>query len=538
MPGNLCSLEALSSSFQVHSKSRETSPLEYEATKPHANHLKFQKFNSLPQSARELSNKAISFHFEETLLKSPSLFPYFMLVAFEAGGLLRALILFLLSPFICLVGGELGLKIMVFLCFFGIRKEKMRVGTAVLPKFFLEDVGCEGFDVVMRCGKKVGVSDLPRVMVEGFLKDYVGVDVVVARELKVVGGYFVGLMEAKNTNSLDSNLILGEKKSDYQAIGIIGCHNENMHEQLFSHCKEVYLVTEAEKQSWKSLPREKYPEPLIFHDGRLAFKPTQLATLAMFMYMPLGICLCILRFLSGIFLPHSICAPILAFTGTITTISKPKSSISSTNGKGEKQRGRLYVCNHRTLLDPLYVQLATNKSLTAVTYSLSTVNEKIAPMKTVRLTRDRDRDGKKMEKLLSQGDLVVCPEGTTCREPYLLRFSPLFAELTDDIVPVAIDVKVNMFYGTSASGFKCLDPVFHFMNPNPVYTIRLLENLPGSNTCKLGGKSRFEVANYVQNEIGRALDFRCTSLTRKDKYMALAGNDGSLKGSRKVTHHA
>lgn len=300
--------------------------------------------------------------------------------------------------------------------------------------------------------------------------------------------------------------------------------------------QEVYLVTEAEKQSWKSLPREKYPEPLIFHDGRLAFKPTQLATLAMFMYMPLGICLCILRFLSGIFLPHSICSPILAFTGTITTISKPKSSISSKNGEGEKQRGRLYVCNHRTLLDPLYVQLATNKSLTAVTYSLSTVNEKIAPMKTVRLSRDRERDGKKMEKLLSQGDLVVCPEGTTCREPYLLRFSPLFAELTDDIVPVAIDVKVNMFYGTSASGFKCLDPVFHFMNPNPVYSMRLLENLPGSNTCKLGGKSSFEVANYVQNEIGRALDFRCTSLTRKDKYMALAGNDGSLKGSRKVTH--
>ncbi|CAB4267051.1 unnamed protein product [Prunus armeniaca] len=140
MSGNLCSLEALSSSFQVHSKPRETSPLEYKATKPHANHLKFQKFNSLAQSARELSNKAIFFHFEKTLLKSPSLFPYFMLVAFEAGGLLRALIL----------------------------KEKMRVGTAVLPKFFLEDVGCEGFDVVMRCGKKVGFSDLPRVMVKDF----------------------------------------------------------------------------------------------------------------------------------------------------------------------------------------------------------------------------------------------------------------------------------------------------------------------------------------------------------------------------------
>ncbi|KAB2614523.1 glycerol-3-phosphate acyltransferase 3 [Pyrus ussuriensis x Pyrus communis] len=512
MSGNLCSLEALSSSFQVHSKPSNisSSPPEHKASQPHATHFNFQKFKTLAQKAKVLSNKTVLFHFEEALLKSSaSLFPYFLLVAFEAGGLLRAMILFLLSPLVFLVGGELGLNIMVFLCFCGIRKDRMRVGTAVLPKFFLEDVGSEGLDVVMRCGKKVGVSELPRVMVEGLLKDYVGVDVVVARELKVVAGYFVGLMEEKKTNCFDPNVIFGEEiKTDSQTIGII-----------------------AEKQNWKTLAKQKYPKPLIFHDGRLAFFPTPAATLAMFMYFPLGIFICIIRFLTGIFLPHSISSPILAFTGTITTISKPKSPISLTND-AQKQRGRLYVCNHRTLLDPLYVQLAIDKSLSAVTYSLSKVNEKIAPMKTIGLTRDRERDAKTMEKLLQQGDLVVCPEGTTCREPYLLRFSPLFAELTDDIVPVAIDVKVNMFYGTCASGFKSLDPVFHFMNPHPVYTLQLLDKLPEQETCNLGGKSRFEVANHVQNEIGKALGFESTGLTRKDKYMVLAGNDGSLKSSR------
>ncbi|KAL6179790.1 hypothetical protein ACLB2K_046461 [Fragaria x ananassa] len=537
MSAKLFSLEALSSSFKVLSKPKSTSSLQYKFSKSHATHFKFQKYNSslAYQLGGLMSNTVLFFQFEGTLLKSSSLFPYFMLVAFEASGFLRALTLFLLYPFVCLVGGELGLNIMVFICFFGIRKEKMRIGNSVLPKFFLEDVGIEGFDVVMKCGKKVAVSDLPRVMVEGFLKDYVGVDVVVARELRVVGGYCVGLMEEMNTKGLESSQILGDgKPSNSQTIGIC-CHNKFLHQQLLSqNCKNVFLVSEAEKRNWKSLPREKYPKPLIFHDGRLAFRPTPIATLAMFMWLPVGFCIYFIRFIVGMFLPHCLCNPILAFTGTITTVSvQPSSSNTSANGEDQvKPRGRLYVCNHRTLLDPLYVQVATDKSLTAVTYSLSKINEIIAPMKTIRLTRDREKDRNQMDKLLSQGDLVVCPEGTTCREPFLLRFSPLFAELTDDIVPVAIDVQADMFYGTTASGFKFLDPIFHFMNPNPVYTIRILEKLQPSDTCMFGGKSRFEVANLVQNEIGKALGFKCTSLTRKDKYMILAGNDGIMKESR------
>ncbi|KAI6689355.1 hypothetical protein NL676_026183 [Syzygium grande] len=70
--------------------------------------------------------------------------------------------------------------------------------------------------------------------------------------------------------------------------------------------------------------------------------------------------------------------------------------------------------------------LALNKPLATAIYSLSLFNEAISPIRTVRLARDREQDTKLMRQALACNDLVVCPEGTTCRWPYLLRFSPLF----------------------------------------------------------------------------------------------------------------
>jgi len=132
-----------------------------------------------------------------------------------------------------------------------------------------------------------------------------------------------------------------------------------------------------------------------------------------------------------------------------------------------------------------------------------------------------------MGKLLSHGDLVVCPEGTTCREPYLLRFSPLFAEMGADMVPVALDTQVTMFHGTTAGGLKCFDPFFFLMNPRPIYMIQFLDGVSGPSTCRQEGeRSKFDVANHVQGVIGEALNFECTKLTRRDKYLILAGNEG------------
>ncbi|TYJ22595.1 hypothetical protein E1A91_A08G136100v1 [Gossypium mustelinum] len=497
----------------------------------HANEGKlYHKYPSFAHKANLSKDQTLLiFNVEDALLKSPSLFPYFMLVAFEAGGLLRAFILILSYPLLCLVGEDMRLKIMVFVCFFGVKTKSFRVGSAVLPKFFLEDVAVETLEVLKKGGKKVGFSNVPRVMIESFLRDYLDIDFVVGREVKVFRGYFLGVMEDKKQSNAALETIIGSQGlGNCDVIGISGFKG-SLQYHLSSHCEEIYLVRNADKRSWQRIRRDEYLKPLIFHDGRLAFMPTPLATLAMFMWLPFGITLSMIRAISGILLPFRLSIPILAYSGFQLSLS-PNPSLRSSNTR--KTRGRLYVCNHKTLLDPLYLSFSLQKELTAVTYSLSRVSELLAPIKTVRLARDRDQDSKMMEKMLNEGDLVVCPEGTTCREPYLLRFSPLFAEMSDDIVPVAMDSHVSMFYGTTAGGLKCLDPLFFIMNPRPSYNVRVLDGVYGLSSFLGGGeRSRFDVANHVQSEIGKALGFSCTRLTRRDKYLILAGNEGIVNKS-------
>ncbi|XP_042493853.1 glycerol-3-phosphate acyltransferase 1-like [Macadamia integrifolia] len=454
-----------------------------------------------------------------TLLRSKSFFPYFMLVAFEGGSIVRAFLLLLSCPFLLVLDHEVKLRVMVFITFFGLRKKDVKsVGRAVLPKFFLENLNLQAYEVLASTGRRVIFTTVPRVMVEWFLKDYLEVSNVVGTELHSVGNYFTGFLSESGLPVKHKALkeFFGDYKPD------IGLGTSSPHDQLFiSLCKEAYVVNKEDRKNSaiSVMPRERYPKPLVFHDGRLAFLPTPLATLSMFLWFPLGLTLAIFRLCVGIFLPYKMSLTVACWSGIRIRV---KGCIPSNS---DKRKGVLYVCTHRTLLDPVFLGTVLMKPLIAVTYSLSKVSEFIAPMKTVRLTRDREQDGETMQKLLSEGDLVVCPEGTTCREPYLLRFSSLFAELADEIVPVAMNAHVSMFYGTTASGLKCLDPIFFLMNPCPGYNVHFLGKVPRELTCA-GGRSSFEVANYIQRQLADALGFECTTLTRKDKYMMLAGNEG------------
>ncbi|CAI9089049.1 OLC1v1023539C1 [Oldenlandia corymbosa var. corymbosa] len=469
-----------------------------------------------------------------TLLRSSSnhsFFPYFMLVAFEGGSIFRAFLLLLSFPLLCTLGFDLRMRFMIFITFCGLRLKDMDVvARAVLPKFYLEDLNLRVYEVLDSVGSRLVFTSLPRIMVEGFLKDDLNVEVVQGSELHTIwnGKYFSGFLATSSGQLLlkkDAALRkhFGEKKPD---LGIASLTADDL--KFISVCKESYVVTEEDRKpsSTTIMPRKKYPKPLIFHDGRLAFFPTPFATLKMFIWLPIGLTLGIIRTLAVLLLPHKMSIFVIKSTGLIFKykIHHQNNQNNPISPKG-KNGGVLYVCNHRTLLDPVFLNLAVQKPLAALTYSLSRFSEVISPIRTVKLKRDRTQDAKTIENLLNEGDLVVCPEGTTCREPYLLRFSSLFAELTDEIVPVAVNTHVTMFYGTTASGFKWLDHIFFAINPRPCYSVEVLVKLPRELTVS-GGKSSHEVANYIQSKLADALGFECTNLTRRDKYLMLAGNEG------------
>ncbi|KAF8737427.1 hypothetical protein HU200_014155 [Digitaria exilis] len=466
-----------------------------------------------------------------------NLFPYFMLVALEAGGFLRGMVLLLLYPFIRLMTHTAAVRAMSAVAFIGLRSgARFRAGRAVLPKWLMEDVAAEAFDAVRTAAaggrRVVCITAMPRVMVESFIREYLlGMEedvVVVAPEMKVVWGFYTGIMEDEGRDDQHEKVVMATEREDKEkpaaVVGFAGS-SEFLKHPLARRCKEIFMVSSNEKLQWRPLSRDKYPKPIIFHDGRLAFLPTATNTAAMFTWLPFGIFLGAARLAVALTVPYKYSTPILAATGMSWRLKNNHRPPLPAGG-----RGQLFVCNHRTLIDPVYVSVALDRQVRAVSYSLSRLSELISPIgRTVRLTRDRDGDGAKMATLLDAGNLVVvCPEGTTCREPYLLRFSPLFAELSDDVVPVAIAVETSMFYATTAGGFKCFDPLYYMVNPRMCYTVQFLDKVDTSPVRTRVVPST-DMANLVQRKMGEALGYGCTMLTRKDKYLMLAGNDGLVR---------
>ncbi|PPS11705.1 hypothetical protein GOBAR_AA08947 [Gossypium barbadense] len=146
-----------------------------------------------------MENSIVS-EFEGILLKDSDPFSYFMLVAFEASGLIRFALLLLCWPVIrfldALGMGDAGLKLMVFVATAGLRVLEIEsVSRAVLPKFFMDDIDMEAWRVFSRYNKRVVVTKMPRIMVERFVKEHLRADEVVGSELVVNRfGFATGLV--------------------------------------------------------------------------------------------------------------------------------------------------------------------------------------------------------------------------------------------------------------------------------------------------------------------------------------------------------
>lgn len=415
-----------------------------------------------------------------------------------------------------------GVRVLVFATFAGMRVRDIEgVARAVLPKFYSSDLHPDTWRVFSSCGKRCVLTGNPRIMVETFLKEYLGADKVMGTELATYKGRATGFVSSPG-------VLVGKNKAKallkvfgYSSAPDIGLGDRKTDYPFMKLCKESYIVKASSKV--EPLSYDELPKPLIFHDGRLVKKPTPLMALLMVLWIPVGLLLACIRIAAGMFLPMPLVYYAFWALGVRVYIKgTPPPPVKKSIG----QSGVLFVCCHRTLLDPIFICAALGRTVPAVTYSVSRLTEIMSPIKTVRLSRDRAADTPRIKKLLEEGDLVLCPEGTTCREPFLLRFSQLFAELTDELVPVAISTRMNMFHGTSARGWKGLDPFFFFMNPSPAYEVNFLKKLPYELTCG-GGKPSHDVANYIQKTIASSLSYECTTLTRKDKYRVLAGTDGT-----------
>ncbi|THU65403.1 hypothetical protein C4D60_Mb05t03260 [Musa balbisiana] len=394
-----------------------------------------------------------------------------------------------------------GIKVLIFAALAGARVEDVELAArAVLPKFYSADVHPEAWRVFSACGRRCVLTANPRIMVEAFLKEYLGADLVIGTELGTYKGRLTGLAG-------HPGVLVGRNKA------------AALRKQLPEASPEIGLGDRETDFPFMSLC-----QPIVFHDGRLVQKPTPLLALVTVLWFPAGFLIACLRIATGALLPMRYVYHVFRALGVRVTVrGTPPPPASTSLGHS----GVLFVCSHRTLLDPIFLSVALGRPIAAVTYSVSRLSEILSPIRTVRLSRDRARDAAMIRKLLREGDLAICPEGTTCREPFLLRFSALFAELTDQIVPVATCSRMSMFHGTTARGWKGMDPFFFFMNPSPAYEVTFLDKLPLELTCS-GGKSSHEVANYIQRAIASTLSYECTRFTRKDKYRALAGNDGTV----------
>ncbi|KAG5582848.1 hypothetical protein H5410_053475 [Solanum commersonii] len=157
-------------------------------------------------------NDTVVTDLDGTLLRSRNSFAYFALVAFDVGGVLRLLFLLLASPIVGIlyyfILESAGIQVIVFPTFVGMKVSDVESAARhVLPKFYLEDLHPESWRVFSSCGKRCILTATPRIMVEPFLKDYLGMDIVLGTEIETYKGRATGFVKSPG-------VLVGKNKAD------------------------------------------------------------------------------------------------------------------------------------------------------------------------------------------------------------------------------------------------------------------------------------------------------------------------------------
>ncbi len=161
---------------------------------------KFMDLESCCADGRE--DQTVVSEFFGSLLRGRSMLPYFMLVAFEACGILRYSLLLLFSPVYYFlnycVSESSAIRLLIFLTFAGLKVRKIEsVARATLPKFFSEDVHPVAWRVFSSFGTRYMLTAAPRIMVECFAREFLDADAVIGTEIQVTkSGRATGFVKA------------------------------------------------------------------------------------------------------------------------------------------------------------------------------------------------------------------------------------------------------------------------------------------------------------------------------------------------------